>query len=144
MLYCAAPLFYRATVDLHDLRREVSTLIEKHGHDEFIDEHKRLREPLSRLFTDLRRECERIKLKEPLDRLGHSRVQTLFIADAHSLMRLGQLQHELNELHEAIDADLFMRQFYVLEQDEAKFFYDPTLAPPAKMFGERGFAQKVE
>jgi hypothetical protein len=137
VLYYFAPLFYRATVDLHDLRRQVAMLVQKFGHERFIDEHKSLREPVSRLFADLKRECERIKLEEPLQRLYHSRVQTLYSLTMHSTMKLGELQHELNELHDAIDSALFMRRFYTLEPGEEKFFYDDPLRPLPEMFGEK-------
>lgn len=52
-------------------------------------------------------------------------------------MKLGELQHELNELHEALDSALFMRRFYTIEPGEEKFFYDDSLRPLPEMFGEK-------
>ncbi len=137
MLYFFAPLFYRQTVELHELRREVVGLIEQFGYDKYIDERRGLRGAVSRLFKEMKVECERIKFKEPLDRLGHFRVQVLFVPSAPSLMKLGELQHELNELHDAIDAGLFHRRFYVLEPGEEKFFYDESLRPLPELFGPK-------
>lgn len=83
VLYYFAPLFYRATVDLHDLRRQVAVLVKQFGHEDFLDEHKSLREPVSRLFTDLHRECERNKTRRAATvAFSQSRANTVQLNNA--------------------------------------------------------------
>jgi len=106
------------------LRRWVAKLIEEKGRDVFLDQYKHLREAVGRLFVDLKRECERIKLEEVLQRLGHYRVQVFFTAGI-STWTIGELEWELRELHDAIDSGLCGRLLYAFEPGEAKHYHFP-------------------
>lgn len=139
MLFPVMFVFVRYVIKLEELRHWVASLVKEGKSQQFVDEIPYLRRELKTVFQFLKAEAERMQLTKTLSRLQNYKVQVFFSDGAISITKVEKLGWELEELADAIDADLTLRLFCVLEKDEVDHFYHPNFNPKTKQpfFGKK-------